>query len=116
LRYAKKGDDKAGLGEELGFLRLRYKGPEGGASQLMETPLKKDAIKTLAGTDKEFRFAAAVAGYGQLLRGGKFTGTWNYANARQLALENVGTDRYGYRGEFLRLIDLSQALSTKSKP
>lgn len=116
LRYAKKTGTKADHGKELGFLRLRYKGPEGGASQLMETPLKKEAIKPLANTDKEFRFAAAVAGYGQLLRGGKYTGTWNYADARLLAQDNVGTDRYGYRGEFLRLIDLTQALSTKSKP
>jgi Ca-activated chloride channel family protein len=113
LRYAGKADAKAGLADELGFLRLRYKGPEGGDSHLMETPLKKEAIQPLANTDKEFRFATAVAGYGQLLRGGKYTGKWNYANARQLAQDNIGPDRYGYRGEFLRLIDLTQALSTK---
>lgn len=116
LRYGKKADAKANLGKELGFLRLRYKAPGGGTGQLMETALNKEAIKALADTDKEFRFATAVAGYGHLLRGGKYTGTWNYAAARQLAEDNVGNDRYGYRGEFLRLIDLSLALSTKSQP
>jgi Ca-activated chloride channel homolog len=114
LRYGTKITPQQALGNELGFLRLRYKNPEGGASQLIETPLQEDAIKPLAGTNREFRFAAAVAGYGQLLRGGKYTAAWSYADARQLALDNIGKDAYGYRGEFLRLIDLTQALSTKT--
>ena len=114
LRYGKKAKAGQELARELGFLRLRYKAPEGGASQLIEIPLSKEAIKPLAGSDHEFRFAAAVAGYGQLLRGGRYTGTWNYADARQLAQENIGKDTWGYRGEFLRLIDLTQALSSKS--
>jgi len=113
LRYARKADAKAARSKELGFLRLRYKAPDGGASQLLETPLNKEAIQPLAKTDREFRFATAVAGYGQLLRSGKYTGKWTYGDARQLAQDNLGTDRYGYRGEFLRLIDLAQALSTK---
>jgi len=79
----------------------------------MEIPLQRDAIKSLADVSNEFRFATAVAGYGQLLRGGKYTGNWSYPEARQLAAESIGKDRFGYRGEFLRMIDLTQALATK---
>lgn len=113
LRYGKQAKHKDALGKELAYLRLRYKTPEASASELIEIPLHRDAIKPLAGISSEFRFATAVAGYGQLLRGGKHTGNWSYSDARQLATESVGKDRFGYRGEFLRMIDLTQALATK---
>ena len=113
LRYGKKVEPKGALANELAHLRLRYKAPEASASELIEIPLQRDAIKSHAGVSSEFRFATAVAGYGQLLRGGKYTGNWSYPDARQLAAESVGKDRFGYRGEFLRMIDLTQALATK---
>jgi len=113
LRYGKKVKNRGASAKELGFLRLRYKAPEASASELMEIPLQRDAIKSLADVSNEFRFATAVAGYGQLLRGGKYTGNWSYPEARQLAAESIGKDRFGYRGEFLRMIDLTQALATK---
>jgi Ca-activated chloride channel homolog len=112
LRYGKKKAETPALGSELAFLRLRYKAPEGGASRLLETPIGKSQIKPLATIDGEFRFAVAVAGWGQLLRGGRYTGNWSYADARTLAADSLGKDRFGYRGEFLRLLDLTQALAT----
>lgn len=114
LRYGKTTEVKHKQANELGFLRLRYKQPEGNTSQLLEIPLQRNAIRPLAQTSGDFRFATAVAGYGQLLRGGKYTGNWTYPEARQLAAGSIGPDHYGYRGEFLRLIDLTLALSTKS--
>lgn len=114
LRYGKTAAVKHKQAGELGFLRLRYKQPEGSTSKLLEIPLQRSAIRPLAQTSGDFRFATAVAGYGQLLRGGKYTGSWSYTEARQLAAGGIGPDHYGYRGEFLRLIDLTQALSTKS--
>ena len=113
LRYGKKIMPKEALAKELGHLRLRYKTPEANSSELIEIPLQRAAIKPLAEAGSEFRFATAVAGYGQLLRGGKYTGNWNYADARQLAIANLGKDRFGYRGEFLRMVDLTQALAMK---
>ena len=82
-------------------------------SELIEVPLQRSAIKPFATAGNEFRFATAVAGYGQLLRGGKYTGNWSYADARQLAASSLGKDGFGYRGEFLRMIDLTQSLATK---
>jgi Ca-activated chloride channel family protein len=114
LRYAKPAEGKAALDKELGHLRLRYKTPEAGASQLIEIPLQRHAIKPISNVSSDFRFATAVAGYGQLLRGGKYTGAWSYADALQLASQSVGSDRFGYRGEFLRMLNLTQSLATKA--
>ncbi|WP_291993209.1 VWA domain-containing protein [Candidatus Accumulibacter sp. ACC003] len=113
LRYTSKAGGEGPLANELGYLKLRYKEPAANDSQLLEFTLQRNAIKPLAAASSEFRFAAAVAAYGQILRGGKYTGTWNYADVRQLAAANIGHDKYGYRGEFLRLIDLAAALGTK---
>ena len=116
LRYKKADKAHDALNGELGFLRLRYKPVAENASQtsqLIEVPLQREAIKSFSAAGNEFRFATAVAGYGQLLRGGKYTGNWSYADARQLAAGSLGKDSFGYRGEFLRMIDLTQALATK---
>ncbi|WP_374406222.1 von Willebrand factor type A domain-containing protein [Hydrogenophaga sp.] len=112
LRYGGAATVAAGDAhtDELAHLRLRYKLPGHSASELMETPIRRAALRPLDQTDAEFRFATAVAGFGQKLRGGRYTGGWSYADARALAAGSVGTDRFGYRGEFLRMVDLAQAL------
>jgi Ca-activated chloride channel family protein len=101
-------------GNELAHVKLRYKQPTAQASELMDLVVRRDALRPLAEASTEFRFAAAVAGFGQLLRGGRYAGQWSYADARALAASGMGPDRFGYRGEFLRLVDLAQALSTRT--
>ena len=114
LRYGKGDTSANNKSGELAFLRLRYKAPEGDVSQLMEWPLHKQDIKSsLANTSTEFRFAAAVAAFGQQLRGGKHTGEMNYADIAKLASDARAADSFGYRGEFLRLVKLAQSLSTR---
>jgi Ca-activated chloride channel family protein len=113
LRYTLQASVESLLGNELGHLKLRYKQPESSTSQLIDFTLQREAIKTFDAASSEFRFASAVAAYGQLLRGGKYTGDWRYADVRKLALANTGSDPYGYRGEFLRLLDLAAALGSK---
>ena len=94
--------------DELGFLRLRYKVPGGQASKLIETPIPSAAT---AAPGDDARFAAAIAGFGQLLRGGKYLGDWSYGQAIALARGARGADPYGYRAEAVGLIGLAQALS-----
>ncbi|PLK47387.1 VWA domain-containing protein [Uliginosibacterium sp. TH139] len=113
LRYAPQPPREGPLANELGHLKLRYKLPAASSSQLIDFALQRSAIKPLAAASSEFRFATAVAGVGQLMRGGKYTGDWGYAQARALAATNLGQDRFGYRGEFLRLLDLATALGTR---
>lgn len=115
LRYGNEKESALEKSGELAFLRLRYKEPDSDSSSLLECPLHRQYIKSsLAQASTEFRFAAAVAAFGQQLRGGKHTGEMAYADIARLAAEARGTDPYGYRGEFLRLVNLAQSLSTRT--
>ncbi|SPA47012.1 vWA domain-containing protein [Cupriavidus taiwanensis] len=111
LRY-QRAAPAPGRDGELAHVRLRYKLPAASTSQLLDVTVARQALRPLAQGDDDFRFAAAVAGFGQVLRGGKFTGAWRYADARALAQGARGADRFGYRGEFVKLVDLAQSLAT----
>lgn len=117
LRYQRESATQGALNNELAHLRLRYKTPEGDKSQLIEHGVAYTMIKPdLAHTSDGFRFAAAVAGFGQLLRGGKYTADWTLEKAAQLAQQARGNDQYGYRGELLGLIALAESLSPTTSP
>jgi Ca-activated chloride channel family protein len=97
---------------ELAFLRLRYKAPDGDRSKLIEQVIGTESIiHDLNQTSDNYRFSAAVAGFGQLLRGGQHTGQFDYAAVKQLANGARGQDEFGYRGEFVRLVNLASSLS-----
>jgi Ca-activated chloride channel family protein len=114
LRYAPNASRPDRASGELAHVKLRYKELGAQASKLIDVPIAHSGLKPLAQASQELRFASAVAGFGQILRGGQYTGNWSFAEARALAAANVGEDRFGYRGEFLRLVDLAQSLSTRS--
>ena len=105
LRYGEAVPPKGS--DELGFLRLRYKAPGETVSALIETPVS--AIQTAP--DDDARFAAAVAGFGQLLGGSKYLGDWGWDQAIALAEGARGPDPFGYRIEAVNLMRLSQSLS-----
>jgi Ca-activated chloride channel family protein len=111
LRYGAASSAGAANTTELAHLRLRYKRPGHSSSELIETPIRREAMRPLDQADADFRFATAVAGFGQVLRGGRHTGGWTVADARALAAASLADDRFGYRGEFLRLAGLAQALA-----
>ena len=97
--------------EELAHLRIRYKEPDSDNSQLLEWPLQKQEIKkSLAGASDNFRFSAAVAGFGQLLRSGRMTENFAYDDVLKLARQARGDDPFGYRGEFIKLVSLADSL------
>jgi Ca-activated chloride channel homolog len=112
LRY---GEPPAVAGEakfagELGELRIRYKVPNGESSKRIAFPIVRAMLKPLPAASPEYRFAAAVAGFGQLLRGGRHTGGFDYEQVQALARPARGEDRFGYRNEFIQLVDLAKAL------
>jgi Ca-activated chloride channel homolog len=112
MRYADKKVKAGKKTDELAFLRLRYKPTQEDKSQLLETPLlKKNITPNLTKTSNNFRFAAAVAGFGQLLRGGHYTENYTYDDVKQLAQAARGEDKSGYRSGFLSLIDLAKSLT-----
>lgn len=93
---------------EFGFLKLRYKDPGADVSQLIELPISGSET-----ADSEARFAAAIAGFGQLLRGSNYLGDWDYAQAIDLANANRGADDFGYRTQAVQLMRLAQSLAAK---
>ena len=100
--------DAAKSGETM-TVKLRYKEPEGETSQLIEVPTK-DEGKTLTASSEEFKYSAAVAGFGLLLRDSAYKGTLSWETVRRLAIDGKGADKLGYRGEFLQLIDKARGL------
>jgi Ca-activated chloride channel family protein len=95
---------------EFALLRIRHKAPGGDASKLIETPITR-AAEIDAGdvASQETRFAAAVAGFGQLLRGGRHTGSFSYDDVIALAQGAKGDDPFGYRAEFINLVRLAKS-------
>ena len=115
LRY---GSDSAnvktesGTASELGFLKLRYKLPAESHSRLITHSLEKAQIlPDIDKTSDNFRFAAAVAGFGQLLKGGTYTGTLSYDDIVAQGLNARGNDPWGYRSEFINLVRLAKQLA-----
>lgn len=95
--------------KEIMTVKLRYKQPEGETSQKIEVPVM-DADKAITAASAEFKFSAAAAAFGLLLRDSSYKGALTWETVRKLALEGKGPDALGYRGEFLQLIDKAAGL------
>ncbi len=107
LRYAASPETRPGTDGELAFLRIRYKEPGHDASKLLEL-----AINPGMGTgNRDTLFAAAIAGFGQILRGSTYLDDWSYADAIALAQANRGDDPFAYRSEAVSLMRLAESLS-----
>jgi len=123
-RYQSHEQTPAPAGEfadEYAFLKIRYKRPGEDASNLLTAPITTEhavhwgadatAYYTLLATVgwAEARWAAAVAGFAQLLKGGRYTGDFNYDDVIHLAEQHKGRDPFGYRAEFIQLVRLAKS-------
>lgn len=100
--------------EEVAFVRLRYKAPDADTSKLIERVVGKQDILRFERTSDELRFAAAVAAFGQRLRGGEYLQDFSYTHIGELAQNARGKDADGYRGEFIGLVNLADSLTTEA--
>ena len=114
LKYQKK--EKMTLkptgSDELLTVKLRYKAPDKDVSRKMELPFvdnKGDSVSS------DFRFASAVAMFGQLLRDSDFKGTVDYDKVIKLAKQGLNNDERGYRREFIRLVEAAKGLEKAGK-
>jgi len=92
---------------DLLTVKLRYKKPDGDKSALLEFPVAAGDVGK--GSD-DFRFAAAVASFGMVLRESEHKGSATLDTVLALARESKGSDPDGYRGEFVNLVKMAQAL------
>ena len=99
------------VSQELGFLKMRYKTPEGEVSKLITTPIGKDLVLddlSKAGNDQ--RFAAAVAAFGQKLKGSAYGEAMTWAQIADLANGAKGADVNGYRAGFVQMVKLAAVI------
>lgn len=100
--------------DEILTVKFRYKAPDGDVSKLIEHPVLDKQV-ALAKTSDNFRFAAAVAQFGLLLRESAYKSASSYDNVLNLARKAKGYDEEGYRSEFVRLVESARLLA-KGKP
>ena len=112
LKY-KNQHDQASYSDELATLKVRYKQPTSQTSQLLVKTIKtSEILADIQSSSINFKLATAVAGYGQLLRGGQMTQKFSYNDVAALIKATLADDEYGYRGEFLQLVSLAKSLRT----
>lgn len=110
LKYQKKVKpalQPATGSKELLTVKLRYKAPDEDISKKLELPLVDNKGNNVS---SDFRFAAAVAMFGQLLRDSDFKGDATYAQVIAMAKTALDNDERGYRREFLRLVETADGL------
>jgi Ca-activated chloride channel family protein len=111
-RYAPppKGNQKG----ELAFLKIRYKLPGETVSKLIERPITDADVTTDFNTvSPDMRFAASVVGAAQLMRHDPYIKDFDYDRARTIAVSARGADPFGYRSEFIRMLDLAKSAASQ---
>jgi len=88
-------------------VKLRYKKPKEDTSILMVEKYMPGVFSN----SNNIKFASAVAQFGMLLRDSEFKGTATWANVLKMAKEAKGLDEFGYRNDFIKLIEMAEILA-----
>ena len=107
LRYAKPTAQNADAGRagEYGFVKIRYKLPKSGTSQLISTPINRGVeFARFEDAPQDARFAVGVASFAELLRGGKYNGPMTLDDVLRIVWNARGRDEFGYRMELVNLV------------
>jgi len=107
LRYQKNEIEKTSNNNEILTVKFRYKAPQGKKSKLIVRHLKGKLVP-FAKSSNNFKFSAAVAEFGLLLRNSKHKVNASYTQVIKLAKSSKGKDNNGYRAEFIRLVEMSE--------
>lgn len=110
LKYQKPRAAQAAVtGFEIMTVKLRYEAPTGRRSKLISVPVRNTTLAADS-TSNNFRFSAAVAAFGMLMRDSDYKGNASFSMVRRMAAHASGADRYGYRQEFVSLVDDARGL------
>lgn len=114
LRYqGERMETQAAFAGELLTVKVRYKAPEADTSQLVTRSLR-DEHRALQSTSDSFRFSAAVAGFGMLLRNSEHKGSATLDQLKSLAASAAERDPHGDRAELLDLMQVARRLGLGS--
>ncbi len=105
----------ASASREILTVKFRYKQPDGDQSRLLEHAVMDQSI-VLHKTSENFRFAAAVAEFGMLLRNSAYKQSASFMNVLSLAQNATGKDEEGYRSEFVKLVKNAEVLAKRMYP
>lgn len=114
LKYQASPATNTAFNEEMLTIKLRYKKPGSDESKLMVQPVVDENISS-GNTSDNFRFSAAVASFGMLLRNSAYTQNATYESVMDWAKHAMGKDVNGYRKEFINLVEQASSLSVVKK-
>ena len=103
LKYQNNNQQTATSTDELLTVKFRYKEPDGDTSKLITEVVDNEIGKSSENLD----WSMAVAGFGMLLRDSEYKNDLSYAEVLQMAKSSKGKDAFGYRKEFIDLVDLA---------
>jgi len=113
LKYQQAAPPTEGAGaNELMTIKLRYKEPDGVESKPLNVGVP-DSGASYRNASENFKFSAAVAEFGMLLRDSRYKGQASYDGALELARASKGADLRGYRTEFVKLVETAKGLSAR---
>ena len=113
LKYqASKVDPKASQSNEIMTVKFRYKNPASEVSKLMVHPLIDQQV-ALEKTSNDFRWSAAVAAFGMILRESEYVKGFSASDVAALAQGSRGVDKDGYRSEFINMVKSTGGLAMR---
>lgn len=112
LKYQVNDRKIAANSSEMMTIKLRYKKPDSDVSRLINQPVIDNATD-LKNTTDNFRFSAAVAEFGLLLRNSEYKQQSSFNQVISLAKSSKGFDEEGYRDEFIKLVQSAMSLARK---
>ncbi len=109
LKYQSNDQKTTSSTDELLTVKFRYKEPDGSKSKLITQVVENEIRKSSNNLD----WSMAVAGFGMLLRDSEYKGKLAYEDILSLARSAKGKDDFGYRAEFIELVDLTSRMNTR---
>ena len=111
LRYSKPRPVPDGAASaEYGFVKIRYKLPKSDTSRLISTPIARSLeVRRFEEAPQDARFAAGVAAFAELLRGGRYAESMTYDDVLRIVASARGSDPFGYRSELVQLVQAAKS-------
>ena len=117
LRYGDERQSAPDTSGEYALLRIRYKRPGEDESNLIERPVTRDdAVRRLSQASQDTQFSIHVAGFAQMLRGDPYivNSDYDFDAIARAASRNEGLDPFGYRAEFVSLVERAGSVADQS--
>lgn len=114
LKYQKGANENENVtgSDELLYVKIRYKDPGSSKSKKLEVPVQSGDV-AFESSSENFRWSAAVACFGMILRESEHHNDATLAEVRTWAQVARGEDPHGYRGEFMRMLELGELMTSR---